>query len=1650
MATCPNKSHPDWKKLTKEVGLYSTYVMYAKNGNKIPNLQKDINLPAPNKGMSSAQVKSALRRLKAYNTKMGTKHRLFFKQLGESTLYKYEIGENFNREKFIQSPSEAAMGYVNDVGDFVPPEYQLDAVGDPIAELDTKMAEFLNYINVDLRIVNEILGANNEPISAVAKADMLNRVVEVVEGKAGLDTLPEEAAHFMVKILKANNSPLYKSMMDDIGSYELFQGVVDDYSTVYKGDMERIKEEAVGKVIAQIIIAGEVTSEFPKKVQRMERWFDKVMNFLRKLFGKPSEDPYMSAALGIVNKQVNNIKKARESVLGEVPFYQLEKEAPKSDKARVEETVKLFEETQKRLRNVEVANSEVQKLAAQGDYIVVDPKGTTNRYEDTEENRIIANRITDRPSAEFIKKVGKEKAQQINDNYRNEIKREGGTRHHSTAEKIMLLIDKKVGSKEQIQRESGLTAEQFNKLAQGVQAIYVQAREQQRKIDPDGEFLIFTEQKVHDPVGKKGLVYEDTAGTADLVVLYSDNSADIYDYKFITPGDAYIAGFGEQAKIIATPHTAKMDGYNMQIAAYKDILMRRYGVSKVRKSRIVPVHVQYKTKVVNGKTKLTDEVALLEMEADSEFLKQIPVANELFGDKGIDTLIKKFTARRKKLEERRKGKFGEQWSKIGLEIASLDSAIQSLQLNGGLADILSDARTKMQVIQRKLGNNEPTLKDGSANPDYMTTEELLDNLESFGLYLGLTKYSAEFFKDVNANSTQTEKAKLKRLLDSYAGPIDRAYEALKEELATRTLEMGNEFGVKNATRQVKELGFMEKLFNTASEFSHPIFRTAWGYINRAQERTRKAQNKLEKEIKTKQDAVRDWAESKGMTLMDAYKGLVNEKTGNLIAKYSTEYFEKLENARKNKNVAWVKENFQPKENYKEKFKEWKDREFKRIDDMFADYKEMNEETGKYEVVKDNAKQREAKKQAWLNTHDLSRDSAWTSPKSWYHLDIKEDKKASFYSEDYKKIENDAPLREFYEFYREKNREFAQMTGLTIKSNFIANIHQDLIDSIAHGNYSPQTDSMFEGLKIRQDQGEYGVRNPITGELEAKIPMLYMNPIYNSQGEVDNKLKTKDLGRALYLMGKAAHNYAHKSEIEGNILALGNFLQDNPALLSDKKNNAFLDKTGELADKLVSKDTYETFEQLYINFYLYGQRIQTKDQDWGGYSKNRVILGAKEYFSAKVLGLAVIPGTAAYIAAKANAYFEGAKGLHYTNKQMSNTHRLFYKQKDVYMGLVNDFEIWQDDAQHRRANDLSASKLVKAATMDKLYVPYRKADEAIDNNVLVSMAQNYGVNEQGMPKRLELLPEGSKSILELAQESLNKTGKLSYGNMTEEGHNQFRNIAQHVAGTIKGQISDQDINYVNTTLAGNIAMQFKNWMPRMVRERLGAFKYNAKADVYEQGRYNVVAGEAFQLEENMFGYVKGALTTALKLSADATTFGLAYKMEPNMEVAEKLFNQYKQDNPDNPDIQAMSMPEFVDMRRRQIRAAASELRGILMLAASLLILGMKGDDDERLYTKTWLTRKVYASLSRTAMELGFLYNPNEFVGFARNPVPMSGIVIDALKAVNNTQDEFMDLITGRKDNRDKTPWGYYSMPFFPGYKQMSRLIEVYEQNKVNPY
>ena len=204
----------------------------------------------------------------------------------------------------------------------------------------------------------------------------------------------------------------------------------------------------------------------------------------------------------------------------------------------------------------------------------------------------------------------------------------------------------------------------------------------------------------------------------------------------------------------------------------------------------------------------------------------------------------------------------------------------------------------------------------------------------------------------------------------------------------------------------------------------------------------------------------------------------------------------------------------------------------------------------------------------------------------------------------------------------------------------------------------------------------------------------------------------------------------------------------------------------------------------------------------------------------------------------------------------------------------------------------------------------------------------------------------------------KDNSVEIPNLSEDGFRRFRDNVKVITGSIKCQMSEQDTNSINTYLIGNLVMQFKDWMPRLLKERIGDFRYNRHTETYHWGRYRVAASELFQTQEGLEALLVQVGKNVGKLAIDLGTFGLLKTgvWEMNEEKAKMEYLKFKADNLDDPNIQRMTMEEFVETKQSQLKAMAVEARALAAFFMLILALGYKGDDDEPLWKETWFTRK----------------------------------------------------------------------------------------------
>ena len=358
---------------------------------------------------------------------------------------------------------------------------QLDSnyVTGPDGALDKKLKTLMTAAGINYQAVKEITDKNGNKIDAIAVSDFALKTIKVIEGKARLDTLPEEVAHFYVAALP-KDSIIYRVMYDKVTSYPEYKRVVMEYGELYNNDEKLLREEAMGKLIANGIVNNFADSKH-------KSWFDKVWEWIKSKLGifqseRLENDLFFESGKNILE---GGLKKT--DLVGE-SMYQLDT----PNKTIASQIVSKSNKFEKRL----VSNQDIKGIAKK----YLDQSGKTERYVDKETGKLISKRVTDAQTKMFVDKMGLQKSEEINSTPDNVIKRDTGTLVHATVDAIANISIKETTNKyvekeftkevedvEKLRNAAGLSIAQYAELTKGVKGIISQIAEMQKEIDPNGK-----------------------------------------------------------------------------------------------------------------------------------------------------------------------------------------------------------------------------------------------------------------------------------------------------------------------------------------------------------------------------------------------------------------------------------------------------------------------------------------------------------------------------------------------------------------------------------------------------------------------------------------------------------------------------------------------------------------------------------------------------------------------------------------------------------------------------------------------------------------------------------------------------------------------------------------------------------------------------------------------------------------------------------------------------------------------------------------------------------------------------------------------------------------------------------------------------------
>lgn len=532
--------------------------------------------------------------------------------------------------------------------------YQLNNQGTipPNPNLDKYIQTFLNKLNVNVQSIKVDFDYVSE--SQIVQG-LIGSVITIVEGKADVSTLTEEATHFMIALMRG--TPLYDSMMSDVSRRysDEYNKVVAEYSTIYQNDDFKLKEETITKIITKIIV-NKAQGEFNEdQIQRLNSWWNKIVRWIQQKLGIVKLDPYTLTAYNILTANIKNLNK--ENIKESSKVYQLNNKA-------------------KEIRDkiLDINNQvEIKEIGGKRKYV-------------TKDGKILKESVT-----EFRDRLNKK--QPIQRTERIDFLQKLGTEGHKDWENILARV---------IEERNGdvVTQQVMNLPKKAYDTLEVYAINLINSYPQGTEFL--SEVRVIDEKANKG---EGRGGTIDFMAILPDGTIDILDWKFIN--------FKKEGNKVIEDEAAwyKRNDFQTQLDEYKRILREIYNFEKFGKLRVIPINVD----ITNWSKELYEnipyildklEIGNLTYNNTKTYLNAIPNMSEKTGEPSIDNIINGLQTLYNQVESEKTGGDDLKKEVKAKRLERIRLAIKQLQISQELDEFIRDANFELEPL-----NNITELSD---------------------------------------------------------------------------------------------------------------------------------------------------------------------------------------------------------------------------------------------------------------------------------------------------------------------------------------------------------------------------------------------------------------------------------------------------------------------------------------------------------------------------------------------------------------------------------------------------------------------------------------------------------------------------------------------------------------------------------------------------------------------------------------------------------------------------------------------------------------------------------------------------------------------------------------------------------------------------
>lgn len=837
MSHCVNLSHPDIKELSEKTGLHPLEVAAV-----ISRWQDENN---SNAFPTAREIKPAASSIDYYN-KYGFSPSWDWKSRQET---KIKLEKEFPGLIFNITGPHNGMAKFQPSSDR---KYQESNKGikKNDEQITPKIKAFLQSIGVTSISVDQIKDEQGNPLSAVAVSKMLAKIIEVVDGKADVTTLTEEAAHFFVAMLKDNQ--LLEKMISDIDKYDTYREVTSSefYQKQYKGNDRQMRIEAVGKQIVKSIInqRSENNAVLDGKIKGFwNRIWDKIKSVFKKVDDKTKKSIYDIAGDDIMSSNIKKLDIKKD--LKDESFYQSSNDKQSEIVDNLDNKFKLS--YNENLTNSKTGKKGVYELVKDG---VVTP--ILNRVSDVVE---VINK-----KRGFAERTDKQKAE-------DEVRRIVGTKGHADIQNIITRKVESLNGLSTTQKLQNLDNKSYTELEKFFDNFINEF--------PAGT-KFYSEKSIYDE-------NKNEAGTLDLLAILPNGKAEIYDWKFVEFKQRDANG-RILSKSVAW---YKEENYNVQLTRYRQILRNNYGITEFGKTRVIPISAEYK-----GDKLKSLEIGNSKLDGlDKPYLNPVPItglkANEIerTGDAKLDEMLDVLLQQRdriiNKVEYSAEGKL-----KKAERLERINNSIKKLQIEGDIKSFLDDAVFELNYISN-VG---------------------IENLNNDDLVI--SKALVDYYSDLHKHKVipEDQALKYKEILAKVTLNAQDIYAKITDEYAKRIETVAKDQGVDNIKELQPETGLLSKLFNTVSQINHPIAKTFYRLVMKQKDKIYNDTEELNSKIKESLKALNAWGSSKGIKGLDLFNGILQikdgKKTGKLINRWDPKYYEDKKAAADKKDYKWFSEN----------------------------------------------------------------------------------------------------------------------------------------------------------------------------------------------------------------------------------------------------------------------------------------------------------------------------------------------------------------------------------------------------------------------------------------------------------------------------------------------------------------------------------------------------------------------------------------------------------------------------------------------------------------------------------------------------------------------------------------------------------------------